>query len=462
MQVRLGRVYKRPNSTLQCTNWVTVELDVYLKENTSFNNPTFVWQGDGLTIQKCNIAYEAKNGIYYFIKDVISISNNLVEIVCEKDVLATWKEVIGEHTTYIERSATGFDDMVRDTMITQRIDYADIDRVTTTMPDWQTNNQPICVVRTASSQGATSYFSASANGFFALLAPFMPKAVTNTVEEIFKDSWKATYSPFSYLLETYMLPCGKNYINSLPEQTPVMGFQRSPEPYTFPFAITALQGEETDMITINRPSRYFNDFRDFDENWTSFTLFIPGIGLINLPATCLQNELKIKCYYDFLTGDMNVNVFMAESSGSDYYSLGTWNGNIKSNFQFSAMNAQSTALLQGSAGFWSNVVRGNFAEGIQAGVEGVLNSNNPGSTSTDRASGQIFYHLSRPNIIASAVRYKAKHLGTGTVGRPKYENVKINTMSGYIKCVNPSVFIPAQIDDMRQINEYLRNGFYYE
>lgn len=135
MYIKLGRVYKRPNSTLQCTTWSAAVTGVYLKENTSINNPTFVWQGDLLTVAKYNVAYEVENGIYYFIKDVISISNNLVEIVCEKDVLATWKDIIGEHTTYIERSATGFDDMVRDTMITQRVDYADIDRVTTTMPD---------------------------------------------------------------------------------------------------------------------------------------------------------------------------------------------------------------------------------------------------------------------------------------------------------------------------------------
>lgn len=466
MQVRLGRVYKRPNSTLQCANWVTVELDVYLKENTSFNNPTFVWQGDGLTIQKCNVAYEAKNGIYYFIKDVISISNNLVEIVCEKDVLATWKDIIGEHTTYVERSASGFDNMVRDPLITQSIDIGDISRKTTAMPDWETQTPWLCY-KACNSNGVTTYFSKSPR----FLSPLMPTAKVGSVEDIFKDSWKATYEPFNYLLEVYAIPCGGNVINGsgigpIVNTIPQFGFLKFPGSTGTPSTVETLVGEETTAISINRPDRYFNDFRDFDDEWTSFTVFIPAVGNVQIPAQFLQSDIKIKCYYDLITGDMNVNLYVSEDENA---SIGLYNTNMKSPIQFAATNSQSANALSGALGIaggvaaLSNGITGSGILSLTADIgSAIKNVNSPGMVSNGTSGGQIFYHIKRHNIIATAIRYKSKHLGTGTVGRPKYENVKINTMSGYIKCVNPSVFIPAQIDDMRQINDYLRNGFYYE
>lgn len=479
MQVRLGRTYKRPNSTLQCTNWVTIELDVYLKENTSFNSPTFVWQGDGLTIQKCNVAYEANSGTYYFIKDVVSISNNLVEIVCEKDVLATWKDIIGEHTTYIERSATGFDDMVRDTLITQSIDIGDVSRKTTAMPDWETQIPWLCY-RACNSRGVTTYFTQKPT----FLNPLMPSPEVGSVEEIFKDSWKATYQPFNYLLEVYAIPFGGSIINAtgigpIVSTIPEFGFLKYDTSWGTKSTNEFMVGEDTTGISINLPDRYFNDFRDFDDEWTSFNLFIPGIGNINIPAHFLQSDIKIKCYYDLITGDMNVNLYISEDENA---SIGCYNANVKCPIQFAAVNSRSSEVLGGalsvlgsavsalSGGFSFNSETdilttpsvgaiGNVGSSVSSAIK---NINSPGAVVNGSNGGQIYYLLQRHNIIATAIRYKSKQIGTGAVGRPKYENAKINTMTGYIKCVNPSVFIPAQIDDMRQINDYLRNGFYYE
>lgn len=480
MQVRLGRVYKRPNSTLQCTDWITVELNVYLKENTSFNNPTFVWRGDGLTIQKCNVVYLTKNNIYYFIKDVVSISNNLVEIICEKDVLATWKDIIGEHTTYIERSATGFDDMVRDNFITQSIDIGDVSRKTTAMPDWETQIPWLCY-RACNSRGVTTYFTKTPT----FLNPLMPSPEVGSVEEIFKDSWKATYQPFNYLLEVYAIPFGGSIINATGVVGPIVttipefGFLKYDTSWGTKSTNEFMVGEDTTGISINLPDRYFNDFRDFDDEWTSFNLFIPGIGNINIPAHFLQSDIKIKCYYDLITGDMNVNLYISEDENA---SIGCYNANVKCPIQFAAVNSRSSEVLGGALSVLGSAVSAlsggsSFNSGTDilttpsAGAMGnvgssvssaIKNINSPGVVVNGSNGGQIYYLMQRHKIIATAIRYKSKHIGTGTVGRPKYENVKINTMSGYIKCVNPSVFIPAQIDDMRQINDYLRNGFYYE
>ena len=466
MRVRLGRVYKRPNSTLQCTDWVTNELNVYLKENTSFNNPTFVLQYDGLTIQKCNVAYEAISDTYYFIKDVISTSNNIVEVVCEKDVLATWKEVIGEHTTYIERSATGFDDMVRDPLITQSIDIGDVSRKKTAMPDWETQRPWLCY-RACNSSGVTTYFTQSPT----FLAPLMPSSEVGSVEDIFKDSWKATYQPFNYLLEVYAIPFGRNKIfatgiGPIITTIPEFGFLKYDTVNGTQSTVDFMVGEETEGLSLDLPDRYFNDFRDFDDEWTSFNLFIPGIGNINIPAHFLQSDVKIKCFYDLITGDMNVHLYISEDENAF---IGCYNANVKCPIQFAAVNSRSSEILGGALSVLGSTVSalttpsadaiGNVGSSVASAVK---NINSPGAVVNGGNGGQIYYLLQRHNIIATAIRYKSKQIGTGAVGRPKYENVKINTMSGYIKCVNPSVFIPAQIDDMRQINEHLRNGFYYE
>mgnify|MGYP003289923510 CR=1 FL=1 len=114
MQLTLYQgVNKRRNSTALPEGSGTI-VEVYLKENTSIINPLFVLSGDYLTT---NYNYAFFNGRYYWVNDVVQRHNNLIELQCEVDVLATYRLNIKASTAYIKYAATAYNSLIVDNRI---------------------------------------------------------------------------------------------------------------------------------------------------------------------------------------------------------------------------------------------------------------------------------------------------------------------------------------------------------
>lgn len=74
---------KRQNSTLQPSTAGT-SYTVYLKDNVSVLSPVFLIDGIDLSVTYCRW-----NGRYYFVRDIILSNNNIYQVSCEIDALAT-------------------------------------------------------------------------------------------------------------------------------------------------------------------------------------------------------------------------------------------------------------------------------------------------------------------------------------------------------------------------------------
>ena len=91
MNIKLYQNFsKRKNSTRRPGGGVNY--DVYLKENTSLNDPVFIMDNVGNLLSSYNYCYAFNR--YYFIDDIVSISNDHVELHCSTDYLATYKDDI--------------------------------------------------------------------------------------------------------------------------------------------------------------------------------------------------------------------------------------------------------------------------------------------------------------------------------------------------------------------------------
>ena len=80
---------KRKNSTKQPTGSGT-SYTVNLKSGTSYISPTLLLEISG----QPDYNYLEFEGWYYFVTDIISVRNDLWEIVCQVDPLATAKAAI--------------------------------------------------------------------------------------------------------------------------------------------------------------------------------------------------------------------------------------------------------------------------------------------------------------------------------------------------------------------------------
>lgn len=102
MKLYVMFISKRQNSTLQPTGGT--EYDVFLKQDTSIINPTFIIDSNNLNLN-VNYCRCIDTGRYYFIRDIICRNNHIYELVCEVDTLASFKTQIIAKTANIMYAA---------------------------------------------------------------------------------------------------------------------------------------------------------------------------------------------------------------------------------------------------------------------------------------------------------------------------------------------------------------------
>lgn len=79
--------------------------DVYLLDETTLTNPTFILVADYTTISGYNYLYCAEMGArYYYITNITSLDSERVLIACKTDVLMSFKEDIMKCKVSVNRS----------------------------------------------------------------------------------------------------------------------------------------------------------------------------------------------------------------------------------------------------------------------------------------------------------------------------------------------------------------------
>ena len=113
-EVTLYSFTKRKNSTLQPSGG-GVDLNCELKQPTSYKNPVFLFfVEDGFPWN-----YLQWDDWYYFIEDVVSVRNDLFEVHCSLDVLATYKAEIGATSAFVLYDTTANTEII-DTRLSQK------------------------------------------------------------------------------------------------------------------------------------------------------------------------------------------------------------------------------------------------------------------------------------------------------------------------------------------------------
>lgn len=110
----LNRVDK--TSYLTSIGSYTGEFKTSPSKPVDYQRPTLLIQDKNLTnTLKAN--YLAIDTRYYFIKQRNIVTNDLIEFICELDVLMTFKEDIYKQSCFIDRQETIYSELIKDTMV---------------------------------------------------------------------------------------------------------------------------------------------------------------------------------------------------------------------------------------------------------------------------------------------------------------------------------------------------------
>ena len=460
---------KRSKSTKQPTGGTVI--DVQLKGGTDILSPTFLLSFSGMPTFNY-VHYENR---YYFVKGINNVRNDLWELICEEDYLATWKSDIGSTSCEILYATGGRNDIV-DKRIplddSLRIDRTDAAINGLTIVDTQIGCVVISVTGVGSfgtyvlqnaaqlpellknadlywSTNVTDIITAVKQGCFggmsannlkaAIGLPFFPRTTSlGNNEQLYLGQYPCTDS-------------GGNPINVLPITNPICKYDAD---ITIPW--------------------HYNDWRRHTP-YSNLILFLPLIGMIELPADELINDTTISVTYsvNITSGDISVSVDGMESGKR----ITTASGNISLSTPYGSSNIDKTKIAAaltptiGVAGaVAAGVVSGGAAIGLSiaagtiAGAVGLIDAAGGSSYGGGGLGGGSAHGIDK----VAHLWCLSKNL-TDTpsnldpiIGKPVMKKDTISNYSGFIQTGNMQI-VGNMLDSERDmINELCNGGFYYE
>ena len=466
MKVTLYTIYKKTNSTLQPTaDNPKFELEVNLKEDTSMYYPTFL----------INIVFSANNfpynylkwqGRYYFIDDIVKPTiNNVWELVCSIDLLATFKtDILTNTTAFVKYSANNFNPMIPD----DRLSYPAIKSISMSHYELvKYNLEPSIVV---------TYISAKDSGYGSVAYAVLNKTqLTQLNKKLmsteFQDSLnKQLDSTASAIVSCLLFPF------TLSGDTPSSSMNVLGVDTGIHCAIIKDIGIMKGTIKLNWTSfeqNYFGDYRDL-EPFRTYMIFLPAYGYVDIPAsyiiTIKGTTIDVDYIIDELTGGISYNID----------GVGKFDGTIAVNIPtaysgINAINTISSGIATGS-GVIGNLLSGNIGGAVSTALSGGFNTyvnanmkncGTIGSTSGSRASLLINpYDIGNGTIniclFVSTLDGEEPYTIREPLGRPCNKVLQLVNCTGYTQTQNASANLQAPKSLIDQINEMLDSGIYIE
>ena len=461
---------KRKNSTKQPNGGTTV--NIVIKQGCSVENPVFLIDGVDL-----NVNYIQWNGAYYFVDDITLSKNNIYEISCSMDSLATFKSAIGGSTQFVERSASAYDPLVPDNLLSSSLDIVAQSSNVTTLSDLSTSG--CYLINTFSYNGVTVYGYNDLSDLVGLLNNNALGIDNNALQALITTIGANLFDISAYVSNIRWIPVDLSDLTGTDNYPVAVSFY----PVTGFTAKKITQKQLTFSGNVVKPNNEYSDFRAYDDRFSRYSIRLPAIGVIYLPAIYFADDIYYIGTFDILSGKISYTLYSQyedENHITHQSFIGKYCGQMGVEIPYSSSRIDVGQIIQsmlpptqmsggigmaGKIGSSGNIISSavqTAAEYVQNGVIGVTDAiiNHPYSINS--SAGNISDIRNGTDIVVSVTNFATKDYLTSVAGRPLHESRQINTLSGYIKCSNPSLEIAGTSREKDKVNAYLANGFYYE
>lgn len=465
---------KRKNSTLLPSGSPST-IDIQLKSGTSLISPTFLLSYQG----RPTFNYIGFEGRYYFVNDVTSVRNDLWEIACTEDFLASWKSDIGSTTALILYATGGRNDII-DSRI--QIDSA----VSTNTSEQPVNGFTInqiaagSVILSVTGIGSFgNYMLQSYSDMYHMIenvGAFWQTLGISSVEDALQqffyggnvaDCLKGAIAlPFAMSVSDYSANFGPQeqlYLGSYPctnGGSPIFVHRVNNPIYKA-------------TTTISIPWQV-SDWRRHSP-YTTLQLYLPLIGTMNLNADELVgfSSLDITYSLNIASGDLAVEV----STDSPIKIIATASNNVAMSLPFGSANISPTKVISSGltsiAGIAAGIAAGAAGKGMAAalgaaGTGMAMGASQLIGAGTQSGGGGLSGGASQglfKNIKMVAV---TRHLTDSqanldsVIGKPVMMKNTIGSYLGYVQCDGAEVAGNMLDQERETINNLLNGGIYYE
>ena len=476
IDISFGRVAKKKNSTLRPADSAFTEtISVTLKDGVSDRNPVFVLQYEPYSF---NYNYLKWGSWYYFVDDVTYLRNDLIQVSCSLDVLATFKSDILSTRAFVAYSSVSGGAWLPDRRIPVKADCT-VSTSSTSAPYWREGGSYI--LSTIGQTGAVTYL-VSVGNLKALINNISTANTTllQAVEALdFTTVENGIKSLASGLVQTGL--AGNGYENApgcvrschwvpFDCQGAINGYQ---EIYLGSYAtgVTASTvGAQpiTGSVSVSIPWQYSDWRRAYCED---LYLYLPLVGIVHLSSDSLTQASSVTVNYSYTVTD-GVIAYEVRSGGEI---VGTFGGSCQSSYPI-GINQKASAgdVAQSLIGGVGNTVTGALTGGspLLSAVTGAV------TTAYDVANTALSTHPSciggigggaGSGINHSVVCYSVAHSTScdpsdmaAVMGVPTMQPLTLTSCTGYTECINAHAAVHASGDIINAIDVYLNSGFFIE
>ena len=483
--VSFGSFAKRRNSTKQPQS-LSDQRTVTLKESCSQDRPVFICTGNNFNYNYC--MWDSK---YYFIDEIISLHNNLIEIHCVMDALATYKSEILASTQFVSYSSQSGGSWLPDTRI----------------PVLKSTQTSRSTASLASLFNTTGFYVLSATGKEGCCMYAMDKgqldALIDSVNTWADDLMNhIVYDQSGYGYDFSTTETAIESLGKMSIQTGVIGNAYANAPqcirsciwvpfFASPFSTTGAElylgnfdtgihpftvkaAPVTGSVSVSIPWVHSDWRRMYDDVY----IYLPLAGMIQLSGDSLTNVSSLTIEYSATASD-GVVAYTVKAGGNV---IGTFGGQCSANYPI-GINQQASAgeiiqsIMSGAENMVNAAINSSISpismagsaagvalEGVNAAYNtaNVANSTHPstiGGVGGGAGSGLDLnvqcYVVSHDTVISPADM-------KDTMGIPTMQPVLLSTLSGFCQCSNAHVEAPATAGELDALDYYLNSGFFIE
>ena len=478
--IKLGTFSKRINSTKQPTLSGFTDFDCVLKDTTSVDNPTFLISAADLE----GYNYANWGSRYYFISALRSIRNNLWEVDCALDVLATYKSNILATTAYV----------IYDTVSNTELPDNRLPIKTTKSISVSTAACPFVpdggcfILSLTGSNGTTGVYKATEGQLAALIDD-----VSNIWDNLFNypdapdkpdvPDYGSDFLENISLAVRYWADDFMWYIEYI-KQAVCQFFgsgdlvQNIRECRYIPFNVGTTGGATTIYLgtfetqqslgklnteTVHRTASVSipwqaNDFRRRSP-YTEVYLYLPYIGMIKLSSENLVGQSSISVAYTLALRDGSL--ICTVSSGGEI--LGQYSGNVGASVPIGVSNINLPKAAQSVISGATSAAGKNLG-GVGMAVLNFADAVTPNFSSIGGLDG-IAGIGANQNITCYTVFHDtivAPNSQLQTIGSPTMAPKALATLTGFCQCMDAHVEAPAMDNELEAIDNYLNSGFFIE
>jgi len=457
MQAWFGYFAKDDNSTKRPPgdfgDYIT---NVRFKEPTSTTHPVLIVEATA------QYNYVLIGNKYYFVNEIIRVTDKMSEYHCEVDVLATFKSAIGESTEYVTRATRDRNPYIIDNlypMTTEKFTEITIfNSLHKNMVSQVAGWFMVGIFGRGNTSGCVTYWCLTAGQFRTLMLDmFDISNYSINIEEISYGLQKALLNPIQYIASIQYFPFFNKPDGVLETQISfgfwnanATGFRIPNENRTVTFTGVVDLPEHHKAASVGN---FLNS-----APFTRRTLYCYMFGTIPIDTSYFIKEddlaLHLTILCDTFTGIGELVV--SDDHGNILYKNSAQMGVNVEIAQLKQDFLSGATSLGGSLGA---LLTGNII-GATTGLVSAASSMMPQVVTSGTIGSDVSYR--RPPVVVNEF-YNIVEFDHVHFGRPLCKQVQIkNLENGFVQVENPKIELIATKYEQDKVKDFMIKGFYYE